>query len=245
MNTQIVNAKELIRNGNLAEAIELLLEITRGTNSRFQKEVILHSANIQQMLKEERLGIVSLTHIRREKTRIASALLDLLDEMKGEESKLARYSNNKNTGPEKMLKIFLCHSSGDKPRVRQLYERLKLENGIYPWLDTEKLLPGVDWDFEIKTAVRQSHVVLVCLSKNSINKEGYIQKEIKQALDVADEKPDGTIFIIPLRLDDCTIPVRLQRWQWLDLFEKDSYDKLLNSLRKRADDIAKKDAEIK
>ncbi|MBL0347269.1 toll/interleukin-1 receptor domain-containing protein [Candidatus Villigracilis affinis] len=99
-----------------------------------------------------------------------------------------------------------CASSNDKSKVRQLYDRLKNEKGIDPWLDVEKLLPGVDWDLEITAAVKTSHVVLVCLSKDSINKEGYIQKEIKQALDVADEKPDGTIFIIPLRLEDCDVP---------------------------------------
>jgi hypothetical protein len=141
---------------------------------------------------------------------------------------------------EKPLSVFLCHSSDDKPRVKQLYDRLVLEEGIDPWLDAEKLLPGVDWDLEIKSAVKASHVVLVCLSKNSINKEGYIQKEIRQALDVADEKPDRTIFIIPLRLENCEVPYRLKRWQWLDLFEKDSYDKLLSSLRKRANDLTMK-----
>ncbi len=146
--------------------------------------------------------------------------------------------------PVTAVRVFLCHASNDKSKVRQLYDRLKNEKGIDPWLDVEKLLPGVDWDLEITAAVKTSHVVLVCLSKDSINKEGYIQKEIKQALDVADEKPDGTIFIIPLRLEDCDVPVRLKKWQWLDLFEKDSYDKLLNSLRARAKDLVEKNTGV-
>ncbi len=140
------------------------------------------------------------------------------------------------------VKVFLCHSSKDKPKVRQYYDRLRIEKGIDPWLDVEKLLPGVDWDLEIRSAVKSSDVVLVFLSKYSINKEGYVQKEIKQALDVADEKPDGTIFIIPLRLEDCDVPERLKRWHWLDLFEDDSYNKLLASLRKRSDNLAVKNA---
>lgn len=138
------------------------------------------------------------------------------------------------------VKVFLCHSSNDKPKIMQLYNRLKLEKGMDVWIDVEKLLPGVEWDLEIRTAVRDSHIVLVCLSKNSINKEGYIQKEIRQALDVADEKPEGALFIIPLRLEECEVPDRLKKWQWLNFYEDDSYDKLLSSLRKRENDLAAK-----
>ena len=40
------------------------------------------------------------------------------------------------------LRVFLCHSSQDKPIVRELYQRLNAEGWIDPWLDEEKLLPG-------------------------------------------------------------------------------------------------------
>lgn len=242
MKTHLASVREFIQTGELLEAITLLLEITRETNSRFHKEIILHSANLQQILKEERLGFVSPTITKREKNRITLALLDVLDEIEREKRYKVSFSNNIGTELGNMLKVFICHSSNDKPKVRQLYDQLKLEKGIDPWLDVDKLLPGVDWDFEIRSAVKASHVVLVCLSKNSVNKEGYIQKEIRQALDVADEKPDGTIFIIPLRLEDCKVPERLKRWQWLDLFEKDAYNSLLSSLRRRAIDLATKNS---
>jgi len=45
---------------------------------------------------------------------------------------------HKRTSP---LHIFLCHSSGDKPEVRNLYQRLS-NDGFDPWLDEEDLLPG-------------------------------------------------------------------------------------------------------
>ena len=65
-----------------------------------------------------------------------------------------------------------------------------------PWLDEESLLPGQDWDMEIQSALRKADVILVCLSKNSVTKEGYVQKEIKKSLDIADEKPEGELFLI-------------------------------------------------
>jgi len=131
------------------------------------------------------------------------------------------------------LRVFLCHSSSDKPDVRELYRRLRDDN-FEPWLDEESLLPGQDWDHEIRKAIRACDVVLVCLSKNSISKVGYIQKEIRNVLDVADEQPDGTVFLIPVRLKPCEVPDRMRRWHWVDLFEETGYDRLIRSLRNRS-----------
>jgi hypothetical protein len=141
-----------------------------------------------------------------------------------------------NTISNRPLRIFLCHSSEDKPAVRKLHRRLTA-NGFAPWLDEEDLLPGHDWQYEIPKAVRQSDVVIVCLSPQSSNKEGYIQKEIKFALDAADEKPEGTIFLIPLKLEECNVPERLSRWQCADLFSPNGYRDLLRALRQLAADL--------
>lgn len=132
------------------------------------------------------------------------------------------------------LRVFLCHSSGDKPKVRALYHQL-CKDGVNAWLDEENLLPGQDWQIVISKAVRNSDIVIVCLSKGSVTKEGYVQKEIKQALDVADEKPEGTIFIIPLRLEECDVPERLSKWHWVNLFDDSGYQRLMRALNTRAE----------
>jgi hypothetical protein len=128
-----------------------------------------------------------------------------------------------------VLRAFLCHSSVDKPAVKALYDRLK-QDGFDPWLDAVKLKPGQDWEFEIKKAVKNSHVVIVCLSKISVTKAGFAQKEIKLALDVADQQPEGRIFIIPARLEECEVPDRLGKWHWVNLYDDDGYNKLTDSL---------------
>jgi len=139
------------------------------------------------------------------------------------------------------LRVFLCHSSQDKPIVRELYQRLLAEGWIDPWLDKEKLLPGQEWELEIEKSVETSDAVVVCLSKSSVGKEGYYQKEIKKVLDVADEKPEGTIFIIPLRLDDCKPSRRLAKWQYVDYFpeenKNEAFTQLLQSLMLRGKSI--------
>lgn len=134
------------------------------------------------------------------------------------------------------LRVFLCHASADKPAVRKLHRYLK-QRGITPWLDELDLLPGQKWEIEIPKALHSSDVILVCLSKNSVTKEGYVQKEITFALDKASEKLEETIFIIPTKLEECEVPQRLRDYQWVDLFRNDGYKRLMQSLKKRAIDL--------
>ena len=140
----------------------------------------------------------------------------------------------------KKLSIFICHASTDKPVARELFDRL-IADGFDPWLDEEKLLPGQDWDLEIEKAVGFSHAIIVCLSSKSVTKEGYIQKELRYSLDLALEKPEGSIFILPLRLDDCEVPRRIRSWQYVDFFPENrkdwAYDRLRKALLIRQDSL--------
>jgi len=137
---------------------------------------------------------------------------------------------------ERLLRAFLCYAKDDKPKVLPLYNRL-LTSEVDVWFDEEKLLGGQNWQQEIPNAVKRSDVFIVCLSKKSIDKEGYIQKEIKFALDMADEKAEGSIYIIPVRLEDCEVPERFNKIQWTDFFEENGYDKLLRTLIAKAEQI--------
>jgi formylglycine-generating enzyme required for sulfatase activity len=88
----------------------------------------------------------------------------------------------------------------------------------------------VDWDLEIRRAIRGSKFFLACLSKESIDKRGYVQKELKMALDVLDEMPEGKIYLIPVRLEACRVPERLRSRQWVDLFTPRGFEKLRRAL---------------
>jgi len=67
---------------------------------------------------------------------------------------------------QRPLKVFPRHASADKPAVRGLHKRL-VANGVDAWLDAESLIPGRNWQMEIPKAIRESDVVLVCLSEKS------------------------------------------------------------------------------
>ncbi len=132
------------------------------------------------------------------------------------------------------LKVFLCHASQDKPVVVDLYERLKGEGWIDPWLDKENLLIGQDFDLEIEKAVETADAVIVFISKNAVNKTGYVQKELRLVYDTYMYKPEGALFAIPLRLEECDPPHRFKLWHWGDYFggEKEkTYKSLLKSLK--------------
>ena len=132
--------------------------------------------------------------------------------------------------PSGKPRIFLCHAKEDKPRVRELYHQLK-QAGYHPWLDKEDLLPGQDWRHEIEKIIRDPYnIVVVCLSCNSVTKWGVVQQEIKWALDVLDQTPEGTIYLIPARLEDCQVPDRLSKRHWVELFEPDGFEKLKQAL---------------
>ena len=133
------------------------------------------------------------------------------------------------------LKVFLCHAHSDKEVVRDLYRRLT-KDGVDAWLDKEKLLPGQDWELEIRKAVREADVVAVCLSKQ-FNQAGFRQKEIRLALDTAIDKPEGSTFILPARLENSEVPDSLRKWHGVDLFESDGYENLMRALRTRAEAI--------
>jgi len=131
------------------------------------------------------------------------------------------------------IQIFLAHASEDKPAVLALHERLK-QAGYKPWLDKKDLIPGQIWRDEIPKAIKASQIFLACLSAKSANKQGYIQRELRIALDTLGEMLPGTIFFIPMRLEECEIPdlrlaevsLNLRDIHRLDYWEEDGFEQL-------------------
>jgi hypothetical protein len=129
-----------------------------------------------------------------------------------------------------VVHIFLCHANEDKPQVRPVHQRLKAE-GFQPWLDEEDLLPGQLWNQEIRRTLKDSDFILIFFSQNSVAKRGYVQREMKLALDAWEEVPEGQIHTIPIRLDACQIPEQFKPFQWVDLFAAGGLDRLIRAIQ--------------
>jgi hypothetical protein len=135
------------------------------------------------------------------------------------------------------LRVFLSYAREDLPRVTPFYDRLR-QDGFDPWFDKANLKPGQEWRGEISNAIRSSDAVIVFLSRRSTTKEGFVQKEIRQALDVADEKPPGTVFLIPALIEQCVLPDRLSSLHAVSLSDEGAYEALIDSLSARAEQLA-------
>lgn len=126
--------------------------------------------------------------------------------------------------------VFMSTSREDSHRVAPVYNALS-SAGFRPWLDVQNLLPGQDWVASIRKAIHKADFFLVFLSETSVSKRGYIQKEIRFALDQASQLPETEPYIIPVRLDAVEPPRGLMNYQWVDLFSPDGLDKLMFTLR--------------
>jgi hypothetical protein len=142
----------------------------------------------------------------------------------------------------KAIQVFLAHASEDKERLRRLHKDLA-EAGFKPWLDEIDLLPGQNWQVEIQRAIRESDIVLACLSKASVQKQGYVQKEFRLALAACSERPPGKVFLIPVKLDSCEVPriqipdlaLDMAQIQWVDLGREDGLERLMTAIRSVAE----------
>ncbi|MBK9924042.1 MAG: toll/interleukin-1 receptor domain-containing protein [Anaerolineales bacterium] len=131
--------------------------------------------------------------------------------------------------------IFLIHAHSDRNTVHKLYQRL-VRDRLNVWLDAERLQPGQDWQKEIRNALLQCDVVIVCLSRGFEKQQGYRHEELKLALEKANFFPTDKVFIIPVRLEQCDMPESLRHLQRVDLFRPGGYKKLVDALRERGMD---------
>jgi hypothetical protein len=116
------------------------------------------------------------------------------------------------------LRVFIAYATEDRPMAERLFNELTA-HGFAAWLDQRKLLPGQNWPRRIEDAIASSDFFIACFSSRSVRKRGGFQTEIRYALDCANRVPLDDVFLIPVRLDDCGVPVRIQReTQYVDLF---------------------------
>ena len=62
----------------------------------------------------------------------------------------------------KTYDVFLAHGSGDKPAVRELYDKLT-EAGFSVFLDIEEIPPGLPWRAALEDGLRASRSLAYCL----------------------------------------------------------------------------------
>jgi len=124
----------------------------------------------------------------------------------------------------------ITFDNGNRPRIFVAYvvEDVQIAEKLFrafeatdyaPWLDRKKLLPGQNWPHRIQQAIENADFFIPCFSRNSVRKRGGFQAEVRHALECGSRMPLDDVFMIPVRLDDCKVPARIQReTQYVDLF---------------------------
>lgn len=128
--------------------------------------------------------------------------------------------------------IFLSYAREDEEIATKLFNDLS-RVGLRIWFDRVSLQPGQRWKPAIQKAIRQCRYFIALLSSNSVTKKGYVQKELREALELLDEYPESETFIVPVRIEDCTPShLRLNDIHWVDLFPSygEGFTKLLRVL---------------
>jgi hypothetical protein len=129
------------------------------------------------------------------------------------------------------FQVFLSYAAENEAEARHLYTMLE-GRGHHPWMDKHDLLPGQQWEIAIRRAIEGADFFVALMSRNSVTKRGFVQKEIRFALDVLGEVPPGRIYFIPARLDECEVPDAIRQLHWIDLRSEDAYAKLWRAIEK-------------
>lgn len=127
--------------------------------------------------------------------------------------------------------IFINYARTDSAFVDSLYDLLK-KQGFQPWMDRRDILAGEDWKLAINSAIENASVFLAVISENSVEKEGYLQVEIKNALNKKLGQIPGKIFIVPVRIQSCDYPwfVKSENLEVLDWENGKNKKKLLEAI---------------
>jgi DNA-binding NtrC family response regulator len=127
------------------------------------------------------------------------------------------------------IRAFLCYASDDRPSVNRLYDKL-MTQGFLPWMDRKSIGAGKDWNLEIQKAIDETDYFVFCVSRHSVGREGRLRREVAQALVRQDEKLPGATFFIPARLESCPIDDSIRKFEYVDLFQKEGFAKLVRAL---------------
>lgn len=125
-------------------------------------------------------------------------------------------------------RVFIVYSHKDMEAASKISKILK-SSGFEPWLDVEQLLPGQMWKSEIDRAIGESGATIVILSEN-LQKSEFARQEMAMVVKRLNSGDVKAIPVIPVRIDNSTLPEELTGIHWVDLNAPDAEERLLRGL---------------
>jgi hypothetical protein len=118
-----------------------------------------------------------------------------------------------------VIRVFLSHNHNDKPFVRRLATDLVQAN-LDVWIDEIEIAVGDSLIERIEEGIDSSDFLAVVLSHNSVASP-WVREELHMALS---EQINGQrIRVLPLKVDDCSLPGFLRARLYCDFSEPERY----------------------
>lgn len=117
--------------------------------------------------------------------------------------------------------IFLSHSTANDNFVNKLADELHI-HGFQTWIDHQDMPAGSRWVAQLESALTQSDVMLLVLSETSIN-SSYVESEWHTFFNMGRK-------IIPLRLDNCELPLFLRTFHQVDFRQPENFKEAFAAL---------------
>ncbi len=119
------------------------------------------------------------------------------------------------------MTTFISYSRVNSDFAVRLANDLR-SDGFDIWLDQLDIPTGSRWDDELEKALDRCSTFLIVLSPESIKSQN-VKDEIGYAIDAGKH-------ILPVLIENCKIPLRLRRFQFVD-FTDDSYRESLSQIK--------------
>ncbi|HLL77072.1 MAG TPA: TIR domain-containing protein [Pyrinomonadaceae bacterium] len=230
----------------LGDNYDLILTTSVAQARRHVKESRIALAILDQRLSKNQRGIRVLGDLRKDlpdlraiiltefanypdaRNSFNSGALDYISKRERHlKSELIKsIERNKET---KAIRVFLSYQSDDRNQVEKLYRGLT-ERGFIPWMDKYSARQG-KWEPQTYKAIDESDYFIACFSSGSLRKKQSIfRKELARALKIQKSLFKREVFIIPVKLADCEIPEEFEQFQYVELYDKDGFAKLVRML---------------
>lgn len=240
------NADELYYAGEYAQAIKLYEQLlAQDSNNQRAHEQLTKARLLLIEGDKKRFSSEAMKFFRRARSLINDGAVESAIVALRESIEIAHKSGVPFREAEELLsslygalkelkrpKVFISYSRSDVSSATDIYWFLR-NSVCNPWMDIYDLVPGQDWELEINHNIKTADFFIACLSKNSVSKRGYVQKELKEAISVLEQIPDGEIYVIPIRIDDCNVPVSLASKHWLDWSAMNAQETLLKAIKSK------------
>lgn len=130
------------------------------------------------------------------------------------------------------MDAFLSHNRDDKALARRLGAQLRLV-GADVWFDEWEIRAGDSIPGKVNDALDSVDVVIVVWSEGASGSK-WVRAELETAIQAGLE--DETLRVIPVILDDSSLPSLLRRLKWVDLREDDDVTRAVNEIMGFAND---------